>query len=63
MFTFSFNSPQSLIERLAELDRAAEQIRKNLNYGDLTIYKFANAARQHLNAYQFALDVKKRRTN
>jgi glycosyltransferase involved in cell wall biosynthesis len=60
MFSFAFNSSPSLIEKLSELDRTAEQIRARLNYGDLSIYHFANVAKQHLDAYQLALDGKRK---
>jgi len=59
MFSFSFNSARSLIEKLAELDRTAEAWRGKLNYGDLSIYNFANVARQHLQAYKIALERKR----
>jgi len=59
MFSFPFNSSRSLIDKLAALDRDAGQIRPRLNYGDLSIYNFENIARQHLHAYQLALDRKR----
>jgi len=59
MLSFSFDFSRSLVEKLAELDRTAEQIRARLNYGDLSIYNFANVADQHLRAYQLAFDMKR----
>jgi glycosyltransferase involved in cell wall biosynthesis len=58
MFTFSFNASRTLVEKLAELDRMADQIRAKLDYGDLSIYQFENVARQHLAAYQLATELK-----
>jgi glycosyltransferase involved in cell wall biosynthesis len=58
MFVFSFKSSRTLVEKLAELDKMANQIRKKLNYGDLSIYRFQNVAKQHLDAYRMALEMK-----
>lgn len=60
MFSFAFDSPRSLIEKLAELDRTGEQMRGKVNYGDLTIYHFANVAKQHLRIYAAALARQKK---
>lgn len=55
MLSFSFGSPKSLIEKLAELDRTGEDRRGKINYGDLTLYRFENVAKQHLRIYEAAL--------
>lgn len=63
MLSFSFDSPKSLIEKLAELDRTGEDQRGKINYGDLTIYRFENVAKQHLRIYETALARLKRATH
>ncbi len=57
MFAFTLDSPRALVEKLAEIDRSAEQIRAKLNYGNLSLYQFENVARQHLDAYKLALNM------
>lgn len=59
MFAFALDSPRSLVEKLAELDRTGENLRGRLNYGDLSIYHFENVAKQHLRAYETALGRRK----
>lgn len=54
MFSFSFDSPRSLIEKLAELDRIGDELRGKINYGDLSVYHFMNVAKQHLRVYETA---------
>jgi len=55
MFSFSLASPASLIDKLAELDRIGENLRGQLHYGDLSVYRFENVAKQHLRIYADAL--------
>ncbi len=59
MVTFPLASGAALMERLAWLDRASGSVRAQLHYGDLSMYHFNNVARQHLEAYRKAVEIKR----
>lgn len=58
MFGFPLDSSDKLCEMLCLLEREGEYIRASLDYGDLSIYHFDQVARQHLAAYQMAIERK-----
>lgn len=52
MFVFELGNLDSLVEILKYLDKNYEKLRKEIDYGDLSIYNYDNIAKAHLKIYQ-----------
>ncbi|MGK9477432.1 glycosyltransferase family 4 protein [Melioribacter sp. OK-6-Me] len=52
MLVFELKNESSFLEALHRIDVKNEEIRRNLNYGDLSLYNYQNIAKIHLNIYQ-----------
>lgn len=52
MKVFELNNEDSLIGTLREVEVNNEDIRNNLDYGDLSVYNYENIAKEHLNIYK-----------
>ncbi|MCX7797879.1 MAG: glycosyltransferase family 4 protein [Melioribacter sp.] len=52
MFVFELNNVDDFINKLSFVDSNFEQIRKKINYGDLSIYNYENVAKYHLELYK-----------
>ncbi|MGK9368120.1 glycosyltransferase family 4 protein [Melioribacter sp. Ez-97] len=52
MKVFDLNNEDSFLSTLREVEINNEDIRKNLNYGDLSLYNYENIAKEHLNIYK-----------
>lgn len=51
MFFFDLNNRQQFISQIEYLENEFFNVRKNLNYGDLSKYHFDNVAKRHLEVY------------
>ena len=56
MFGFNLGDEAGFIELLKKLDHKNDDIRKSLNYGDLSRYRFDNIAKRHYDFYEKILD-------
>ena len=55
MFEFDLDNEEQLIEALSNLDNNFERIKKQLDYGDISIYNFDNIAKRHYEVYETLL--------
>lgn len=52
MYVFELGSVDDFIDKLHFVDTYNEEIRKKLNYGDISIYNYENVAKCHFNLYK-----------
>lgn len=56
MLVFDLNNEKSLIELLSHVDSNGEKIKANLNYGNISQYKYSVIARNHFDVYKSLIE-------